>query len=148
MDWFTKLGKSSPTRATKAVKAAYLEAIAELGTREAAAQAVGLPASVFRELVDEDASFQTLEQQALAVFRGKIEAEIYRRAIEGWDQPVFHQGECIGHIRKFSDPMLELLAKRHIPEYQGKADVDIGIGGGVLVIPQRISDGDEGEGDA
>jgi hypothetical protein len=40
-----------------------------------------------------------------------LEAEARRRAVQGWDEPVFHQGRKVGTIRKYSDRMLEILLK-------------------------------------
>ena len=39
-----------------------------------------------------------------------------RRAIDGFEEPVFYQGAVVGAVRKYSDRMLELLLKGHAPE--------------------------------
>src|SRR5262245_34519876 len=40
--------------------------------------------------------------------------EIRRRAIDGWDEPVVYQGVLTGAVvRKYSDRMLELMAKAY-----------------------------------
>lgn len=61
---------------------------------------------------------------ALQEFRASIEDAIYGRAVRGWDEPVWHNGEQVGSVRRHSDRLLELLAKRHIPEYTPKLKVD------------------------
>lgn len=38
-----------------------------------------------------------------------IEAAAYERAVEGWLEPVFFQGEVVGHRRRYSDSALRLL---------------------------------------
>src|SRR5437870_3224245 len=34
------------------------------------------------------------------------EAEATRRAVEGWDEPVFYRGQVWGHVRRYSDTLL------------------------------------------
>lgn len=80
------------------------------------------------------------EQFAIAkgIFREHIEGEIQRRAIEGVDEPIIggrNRDEIIGTVRRYSDPLLMMLAKRHIPEYREKQQVDLNVSGGVMAIP-------------
>jgi hypothetical protein len=66
----------------------------------------------------------------------RIEAEMHRRAIEGWDEPVFHRGRQVGTIRRFDSRLLEVLAKAAKPlKYRDNIKVDTKISGGVLLIP-------------
>lgn len=39
------------------------------------------------------------------------EAEVARRAFQGVLEPVFQQGECVGHIRKYSDRLAEMMVR-------------------------------------
>jgi hypothetical protein len=50
----------------------------------------------------------------------RIEAEIRRRAIEGWEEPLVSAGKRIGTVRKYSDVLLMFYAKRRMPEYRDK----------------------------
>ncbi len=59
---------------------------------------------------------------------------VHNRAIEGWDEPVFYQGRVVGKMRKYSDRMLEMLAKKEIPGFRDKSEVDVNVSGGVLVV--------------
>jgi len=55
-----------------------------------------------------------------------LEGEAWRRGVEGVEEPVFHQGKVCGHIRKYSDRMLEILLKGHKPKrFVEKAAVEI-----------------------
>ena len=51
----------------------------------------------------------------------RIEAEIRRRAIEGWDEPLISAGKRLGTVRKYSDVLLMFYAKRRMPEYRDKS---------------------------
>jgi hypothetical protein len=45
------------------------------------------------------------------------EQELHRRAVEGWDEPVFDiKGNLCGYKRKFSDACLIFMLKAHKPE--------------------------------
>ena len=45
-----------------------------------------------------------------------LESEAHRRGFDGVDEPVFHQGEKCGTIRKYSDTLAIFLLKAHAPE--------------------------------
>ena len=49
---------------------------------------------------------------------GKLEAEINRRAIEGVDHPVIHQGVITDTYKQYSDNLLMFRAKRLDPSYR------------------------------
>lgn len=83
--------------------------------------------------------------QALQDYRESLEAEVHRRAVDGWDEPVYQKGEMVGLIRRHSDRMLELLIKKNIPEYRDKVSVDASVKGGVMVVPATAQTMDEWE---
>lgn len=71
------------------------------------------------------------------------EAEIYRRAVEGVDRPVFYKGEIVGHVREFSDQLLVTFLKAHRPEkYREKQDVHQS---GGMTIRVEYADADQAE---
>lgn len=92
-----------------------------------------------------DPDFADFCDDAITVRCHAIEEEITRRAIDGWEEPVF--GMCknpdgsstrekIGTVRKFSDTLLLALAKRHIPAYRERVAVDHG---GQLGVKHEVS---------
>ncbi|MGZ3603296.1 MAG: hypothetical protein ACXVDF_25560, partial [Ktedonobacterales bacterium] len=52
-----------------------------------------------------------------------IRREISRRAIEGWDEPVYQGGKLVGYTRKYSDSLLTFLAKSRMPEFRERVDI-------------------------
>jgi hypothetical protein len=62
-------------------------------------------------------------QEAVA----KLEREAFRRGVEGWvERGVFDKdGRRPGDVVRYSDRMLELALKRHIPEYRERAELDV-----------------------
>lgn len=84
-----------------------------------------------------------LHDEALERFRETLELEAVRRARIGWKEPVFggkDKDRIVGHVRKFDSRLLELLLKRHFPEYREKFEGNIKITGGVLVVPTQQLD--------
>jgi lysophospholipase L1-like esterase len=88
-----------------------------------------------------DPEFSAAWNDAVDEASDKLEQEAWRRAVEGWEEPVFYQGEECGAVRKYSDRMLELLLKGHKPEkYRDRGDYRIsgkdgGPAFGVMVVP-------------
>lgn len=75
-----------------------------------------------------------------------LENEIYRRAYEGTDKPVFYQGEQCGEVKEFSDTLAMFILKGHRPEkYRENVRTEmIGKDGGpiqtsatVIIIPDN-----------
>lgn len=101
----------------------FLQDYAELGNLTAAASKNGTS----KQAIHAHVKANPEKAQELDVARGEaqqaIEAEIRRRAIEGWDEPVFFQGEEVGVVRRYSDKMLEILAKANMPERYGNKTV-------------------------
>ena len=56
--------------------------------------------------------FKKRKAAAAQLFLGKVEAEINRRAIDGVDHPVIHQGVVTGTYKQYSDNLLMFRAKR------------------------------------
>ena len=63
-----------------------------------------------------DEAFAQDWDEALANSIDMLEVEAHRRGFEGTLEPVFHQGEECGQIRKFSDTLAIFLLKAHRPQ--------------------------------
>ena len=55
-----------------------------------------------------------------------LKDEAHRRACKGIEEPVFHQGEICGHVRKYSDALLMFLIKQADPSYREHHKIDHG----------------------
>ena len=103
-------------RVTAARKAAFLDRLARTGNVTAAARDAGIGQSTVyklrRKCPDFDRGWDEALEQALAA----LEIEARRRAVEGWDKPVYYRGQPVGTVRHYSDKLLELLLKAHRPE--------------------------------
>lgn len=119
---------------------AFLAAYAEIGTITHAALAAGIERrSHYNWLKDED--YREAWEVAHLAACETLELEARRRAREGWDEPVFHDGVICGYKRKFSDTLLIFLLKGALPQkYRDNvhAEVEAGDSGGfVLVLPRN-----------
>lgn len=103
---------------TEERKRAFLEHLATYGIAVEAARAAspGCPSgamATFKDARRRDPEFAAAWEEAAEQARGVIEAEIRRRAIEGWEEPGRN-----GPVRKYSDRLLELMARARLPEYR------------------------------
>ena len=119
-------------------KGRFLQLYRLTGQLQRAAQEAGISSTTVREHQKHDVDFRTACDEAYGDFKEAIESEIMRRAIFGWEEPVYQQGVLAGTIRKYSERLLELLAKRHIPEYKEKHEVTHTGTVGILGIPLQI----------
>ena len=71
---------------------------------------------------------------ALKIGYESLEAEAYRRAFEGVDEPVFYQGEEVARVKKPSDSLMMFLLKGGMPEkYKDRVSSEVsGPGGGPI----------------
>ena len=119
---------------------AYLDEVARTGLLIKSAKVAGSSYMTVKRVREESDEFEERVQEALDLYREAIEAEIHRRGMEGVETPVFgslgaNAGTgVVGHVRKYSDKLLELHAKRHIQAYRDKATIDANITGGVLLV--------------
>ncbi len=111
-----------------------LNHIANTGVYHKACVAAGIGTRQFEKLRKALPILEVMTQDALDVYRQKLASVIHDRAVEGWDEPVFGGAGIIGYKHKFSERLLELQAKRHIPEYRDHTTTDLNVSGGVLVV--------------
>lgn len=114
--------------------AKILNNIANCGVMYQAVMAAGLSYSQFAKLRNEYTALGTLVDEAMDLYREKVAHAVHSRAIQGVEEPVYFKGAIVGYIRKYSDRLLELHAKRHCPEYRDKNTLDVNVAGGVLVV--------------
>lgn len=129
----------TPSRA-RAKQDAFLQAIAIFGFVTLAAEAADIHRSQHYRWLKEDPDYIQRFRDAEGAFADGIRQEVFERAINGWDEPVFQSGrqatDAQGRaavIRRKSDRLLELLAKAKCPEFRATIAVT-GEGGGPLEV--------------
>lgn len=63
-----------------------------------------------------DPAFAEKWEAALELGIDALEDEATRRALEGTEKPVFHQGVICGHVKEFSDTLMIFMLKSRRPE--------------------------------
>lgn len=113
----------------------FLEEYSRTGLLHASAYSAGITPNILAVKRRQSKEFDDEVRHALERFHETLEGEARRRAVEGFDEPVFHKGMECGAVKRFSDRLLEILLKRHIPEFRDKFQLDATLKGGVLVVP-------------
>jgi hypothetical protein len=114
-------------------KAAFLAELARHGIAMRAARAASPHSatgclSTFADERQRDLAFATAWDEAVDGARAEIEHEIYRRAQQGYDEPVFggkYRERVVGTVRRYSDRLLELRARALLPAYRDAAALNV-----------------------
>jgi hypothetical protein len=97
---------------TPARQKLFLTALSQTGcVRDACLRAAISDTSAYRWR-RKSKRFATAWERALRKARPTIEAEAYRRAVEGWDEAVIRNGEVVSVKRRYSDSLLRTLLTR------------------------------------
>lgn len=100
----------------------FLAHFALTGNITASAAAVDIDRGTATRLRERDKSFDAACKEAHAQSSDYLEMEARRRAVDGWEEPVYGSGgpgkgtEQVGVVRKYSDTLLIFLTKGALPE--------------------------------
>lgn len=97
---------SNRTIFTQEKKEAFLEFLSSTGNITQAAQHAGVSRRTVYDHKAADPDFEKAWDAAEQLGLDAMEDEVTRRGVEGWDEPVWYQGEQCGVVRKFSDTLL------------------------------------------
>lgn len=97
-------------------KARFLAELRENGSAALAADAAGLSYVQVQALREADPVFARAWADAMTEAVDRAEAEVYRRAFQGVDRPVFYAGQQVGIIKDYSDSLAALYLKAHRPD--------------------------------
>lgn len=103
------------SKVTPEKKLAFLAVLAATCNVTASAEAAGIARKTAYEWRDEDPEFAEAWEKAKELGVEALEDEAHRRAFQGVDKPVFHQGAVCGSIREYSDTLSIFLLKAHKP---------------------------------
>jgi hypothetical protein len=123
---------------TPELREVFLKILAASGQYITACDEVGINMSTLARHRKADPAFNDACEDALERHRALIEAEILRRSIEGVEEPFYTRNGEVGTVRKFSDQLLALYAKRHIKHYRDSVKVEQHVTGRVDVGLEAI----------
>lgn len=116
----------------------YIERVKAHGSLTRAAREVHITSRAIEQYANVDPTFADLQRDAVDAYNESVEKAVHDHAVEGIEEPVYQMGKLVGTKKVYSERLLELLAKRRMPEYRDKQQpvVDVRIEGGVVVVPQ------------
>ena len=87
-----------------------------LGNLTKAAKAAGVSRKFISNRLLDDTIFQTLYQAAEAELKDAVRSELYRRATQGTERPIYQAGELVGTVTEYDNRLLQWLAERLMPD--------------------------------
>lgn len=118
-------------------KPAFLAALREVPVVSRACDAVGIERSTAYRAAEADPSFREAWDDAMEVGIDRAEAEAFRRAVEGTEKGVWHQGIQVGSERVYSDALMSLLLKgRRKKIYADRTELTGADGGPVVQVDE------------
>lgn len=118
------------------VQEKFLKSFSMTANVRAACMAAGISRTSIYEWLEKDEQFSIRYRQAELDANDLIRAELFRRAVQGYEKPVVSMGKvvCVANEkgeskplmeRMYSDNLLSLLAKARMPEFREKTQVDV-----------------------
>lgn len=101
---------------TDRAREAFLAVLRETCNVSEACRTAGISRSTAYEWRAENEKFAADWHDAEEEAADKLEREAWRRAVEGVDKPIVHQGVITATYKEYSDRMLEILLKGHKPD--------------------------------
>jgi len=92
-------------------KKVFLSSLSEFPSTAMAARAAGVSMTTAYKHKYKDADFSEAWDIAIEIGYNILEAEAIRRAVMGVKEDVYHKGEVVGQVTKYSDTLLAFLLK-------------------------------------
>lgn len=103
---------------------AFLRHYARTGNVTEAARAAGVARNLHYYWLEHLPGYREAAAQAEQMAADALEREAWRRAVEGWDEPVYQKGQLVGTVRRYSDVLMTLLLRGLRPErYRERVDI-------------------------
>lgn len=128
---------ANKTKKTAARIKTFLEALDHRkGNVSAACEAIGIGRTAAYTWRKDDPDFAERWNDIVDKHMDALEAKIYERAFDGWQEPVFYQGKECGTVTKFSDSDAQFILRANRPEkYRDNSKIELGgLGGGPVQI--------------
>ena len=89
----------------------------------------------FYDLRDADEKFAAQWDDAVVVGTHALEDEARRRAVDGWDEPVYQGGKLVGQVHKYDSGLIQFLLRKRDPSYRDNARLEVtGANGGPVEV--------------
>jgi hypothetical protein len=98
------------------LKARFLEEFRQRGNISGTVHAIGIGRMTVYRWREADPAFAEQFQDAIKAATDLLDGEARHRAMGEVPLPVFHQGEVVGHIPRYTDKLLMFLLRARCPE--------------------------------
>ncbi len=110
----------------------FLENFSEVGVIKKAVKGLDISVRTVYRAKNCSERFRNAFNLAKKVAVENLEEEMYRRAVEGVERPVFQKGERVGATKHYSDGLLKFLSKTWAPD-KFDSNEEKGISGNVHI---------------
>lgn len=118
----------------------FLDELRKTGNVSDACRAAGVGRRTVYDRRDRDAQFRSDWEASMEVAADALEAEAWRRAVRGIEEPVSYKGVECGRIRRYSDVLLIFLMKATRPDRYADRRQLTGKDGGAIAVRQEPVD--------
>lgn len=106
----------------------FFAAYSRTGNISQSCELSGLSVGTLLQWRKKDPSINERMSEAFEEFLDYAEGKIWNRAIEGWNEPVYQNGEMVGEKRRYSDTLAIFMMKGHRPtKYRDNVSVEANI---------------------
>lgn len=130
----------------------FVDLLARTGNFLAAAKALGYKdSSYFRRWYKKDKMFRIYCDEAMEAAVDRFEEEAIRRAVDGIEEPVYHQGKIVGYKKRYSDDLLKEILAAKSDDYKKNKGGNINLSPGsygVAILPVANKSSEDWEKDA
>jgi hypothetical protein len=119
----------SDLKMTADMKQAFLDMLEEVPNITAVRKLFGVGSSAVYRAKAADPEWAADVGHAINAGYDMMEEEARKRAVDGWNEPVYYRGEMVGEIRRYSDGLLKFLLTHSKPKKfnpGAKVSVDAG----------------------
>lgn len=105
-------------RPSKKLDKVFLKDLEENGNISLAARKAGYSRSAVNKRKVSNPDFAEKVEDALELYKAKLEAEADRRGVDGVERPLHYQGKVFDTVREYSDSLLMFRLKKLDPSYR------------------------------
>lgn len=110
------MAKPASLKPAKNWKEIFIQELTRIPNVAAAARKAKMGRQATYQARYNDPDFAAAWNEALEAAIENAEGELYRRAVHGTLEPIYHSGEKVGSVRRYSDTLLIFLLKAHKPD--------------------------------
>ncbi len=122
---------------------ALLAALAETGNISLSCKICEMKPDTFYRYLHEDPEFAKAVERAKEIAADLLEADVYRRARFGVQEPVFYKGRVVGTVLRYSDGNAQFLLRGLRPEkYADRSKIEHS--GSITLLEDALAELDEG----